>query len=449
MKSKVKLLLVALLSVGIAEVHAQTKKAPNADPPPVQGPGNEGGGTPSTSWLVNANGLHVNGYSNIGIGTVLPTRKLDILGAANTMIRVSSTGGGGTHVSGIEFKRSAVQHVDNWDIVNQGQFRFRKEGIAVVSLDSASAYYGSIAAKLDLNIWGKEIVPGNGVPESGTIVIRNKVSNVNQVLRLDANQLETDANFSINHYSDKHVDLVRGGGRVRINTEDTQSQLNIGSTSHMQLCLVNHGTQGASWNIGVSNKDWVAGGGKLVFSKDAGSGNAAMVITPDNYVGIGLSNPSKPLQVNGVTSTKILEITGGADFAETFDVAENNLLQPGTVVSIDPENPGQLRVSTAAYDKTVAGIISGAGGIQPGMLMGQEGTIANGKHPVALTGRVYCLVDATYGSIQAGDLLTTSPTAGHAMKATDDKEGRGAIIGKAMTSLKEGKALVLVLVSLQ
>lgn len=450
MKVKVKFLLIMLLSIGIGEVHAQTKKAPGgAGTPPVQGPGNEGGGTPSTSWQVNANGLHVNGYSSIGIGTLLPTRKLDILGTANTMIRVSTTGGGGTHVSGIEFKRTAVQHEDNWDIVNQGQFRFRKEGIAVASLDSAAAYFGSINAKLDLNIWGKEILPGNGGQENGTLVIRNKISNVNQVLRLDANQLETDGDFSINHYSNKHVDLVRGGGRVRVNTEDTQAQLNIGSTSHMQLCLVNHGNQGASWNIGVSNNDWVAGAGKLVFSKNTGSGDAAMVITPNNYVGIGLTNPSKPLQVNGVTSTKILEITGGADFAETFDIAESDLLQPGTVVSIDPEKPGQLRVSTAAYDKTVAGIISGAGGIQTGMLMGQEGTIANGKHPVALTGRVYCLVDATYGSIQAGDLLTTSPTAGHAMKAKDDKESRGAIIGKAMTSLQEGKALVLVLVSLQ
>jgi hypothetical protein len=155
------------------------------------------------------------------------------------------------------------------------------------------------------------------------------------------------------------------------------------------------------------------------------------------------------LQVNGITSTKILEITGGADFAENFDIVENDMLLPGTVVSINSDNSGQLRISDKAYDKTVAGIISGAGGIQPGMLMGQEGTIANGKHPVALTGRVYCLVDARYGDIKPGDLLTTSPTLGHAMKVTDHDQARGAIIGKAMTSLEEGQGLVLVLVSLQ
>jgi hypothetical protein len=83
------------------------------------------------------------------------------------------------------------------------------------------------------------------------------------------------------------------------------------------------------------------------------------------------------------------------------------------------------------------------------MMMGQEGTLADGKHPVALSGRVYCWVDATKGAIKPGDLLTTSSTPGHAMKATNAAKARGAIIGKAMTALKSGRGLVLVLVTLQ
>jgi len=38
-------------------------------------------------------------------------------------------------------------------------------------------------------------------------------------------------------------------------------------------------------------------------------------------------------------------------------------------------------ISDKAYDKRVAGIISGAGGVKPGMLMGQEGSVANGTNP--------------------------------------------------------------------
>ena len=156
-----------------------------------------------------------------------------------------------------------------------------------------------------------------------------------------------------------------------------------------------------------------------------------------------------------MVSLKVLQITGGADFAENFDVntapASNEALkiEAGMVVSIDPTSPGKLALSTQAYDRRVAGIISGAGGVKPGMMMSQAGTLADGQHPVALSGRVYCWVDASLGAVEPGDLLTSSSTPGHAMKASDAAKVQGTIIGKAMTGLKDGKGLVLVLVTLQ
>ena len=156
--------------------------------------------------------------------------------------------------------------------------------------------------------------------------------------------------------------------------------------------------------------------------------------------------------VDGRATVQVLEITGGSDLSEQFDVRatkENFEPSPGMVVSIDPESPGNLVVSSRAYDRKVAGIISGAGGVKPGMLMGQKGSKADGTRPVALTGRVYCMADASYGRIEPGDLLTTSQTPGHAMKVTDYRKAPGATLGKAMASLEKGKGLVLVLVSLQ
>ncbi|MGE0128352.1 MAG: hypothetical protein AB7U82_09755 [Blastocatellales bacterium] len=196
---------------------------------------------------------------------------------------------------------------------------------------------------------------------------------------------------------------------------------------------------------------------------------------PSNYVwtlesGVGGRFPSlfgiynrvvnrSGLEIDGnlLVYVKALQITGGADLAENFDVRATNdstgvgvtEIQPGMVVAIDPKNPGKLTLSNRAYDRRVAGVISGAGGVEPGMMMGQKGTLADGKHPVALTGRVYVWVDATRGSIKPGDLLTTSTTPGHAMKVTNSAQAQGAIIGKAMTGLKSGKGLVLVLVTLQ
>jgi len=152
---------------------------------------------------------------------------------------------------------------------------------------------------------------------------------------------------------------------------------------------------------------------------------------------------------SGRVVTTALQITGGGDLAEPFHVSETHKIKPGMVVAIDPDNPGRLRLSTKPYDRTVAGIVSGANGINPGVMMKQEGTAADGSLPVALTGRVYCWCDASNGAITPGDLLTTASTPGHAMKVTDYTRAQGAIIGKAMTSLKQGRGLVLVLVTLQ
>jgi hypothetical protein len=155
---------------------------------------------------------------------------------------------------------------------------------------------------------------------------------------------------------------------------------------------------------------------------------------------------------DGRITTEVLQITGGSDLSEQFDIRSGvNRTAPkaGYVVRIDADNPGELVVSSQAYDRTVAGVVSGAGDVQPGMLMGQQGTEADGQYPVALTGRVYVWVDASYGAVEPGDLLTTSNTAGHAMKVTDYDQAQGAVLGKAMTGLASGRGLVLVLVSLQ
>lgn len=140
----------------------------------------------------------------------------------------------------------------------------------------------------------------------------------------------------------------------------------------------------------------------------------------------------------------------GADLAEKFDVAGAVEPQPGHLVCIDPDNPGRLEVSTEPYSRRVAGIISGAGGIRPAVHLHQPGTAADGDLPVAMSGRVYVYADADAGgAIEPGDLLTTSATPGHAMRATDREAMHGAVVGKAMTRLESGRGLVLVLVNLQ
>jgi len=135
-----------------------------------------------------------------------------------------------------------------------------------------------------------------------------------------------------------------------------------------------------------------------------------------------------------------------ADCAEDFDVYGANNVEPGTVMVLGDE--GALFESQQAYDKRAAGVISGAGDYKPGIVLDVRKTSGN-RQPIALMGKVFCKVDAQFGTIQVGDLLTTSPTPGHAMVASDPARAFGAIIGKALRPLSSGEGLIPILVALQ
>lgn len=179
----------------------------------------------------------------------------------------------------------------------------------------------------------------------------------------------------------------------------------------------------------------------------ATSGTGVSGVHGENPNGIGVSGKG---QLAGFFEGDV-EVTGdirlkNADCAEDFDIICIEQVEPGTVMVIDSD--GALRPSEQAYDKRVAGVISGAGSYKPGLLLDKQAS-SNSRMPIALMGKVYCKVDASYGAIEVGDLLTTSSTPGHAMKVSDPLKGFGAVIGKALRPLQEGQELISILIALQ
>ena len=158
------------------------------------------------------------------------------------------------------------------------------------------------------------------------------------------------------------------------------------------------------------------------------------------------------LEVNGdahVTGTITVDkdvVLPAADFAEDFPVEASDVIDPGTVMVLG-EN-GILRPSDKSYDRRVVGVISGACDYRPGLILDRHKS-SSGRLPLALVGKVYCKVDAAHGVIRVGDLLTTSPTTGYAMKADDPIRAFGAVIGKALRPLQSGLGLIPMLVTLQ
>ncbi|MFN0277174.1 MAG: hypothetical protein ACKVRN_01090 [Pyrinomonadaceae bacterium] len=186
-------------------------------------------------------------------------------------------------------------------------------------------------------------------------------------------------------------------------------------------------TPNRSWFIGTSQNFF---NDQLYIVDETGGGQIRMSIDTTGKVSLG-----------------VLQITGGSDLAENFEFS-NKEIKPGMVVAIDPKNAGKLDLARGAYNRRVAGIVSGANNLSAGMLLPD---LKEGKNslPVALSGRVWVYADASAGAIKPGDLLTSSSTPGHAMRVTSYKRAQGAVIGKAITGLKSGRGLVLVLVTLQ
>jgi hypothetical protein len=207
---------------------------------------------------------------------------------------------------------------------------------------------------------------------------------------------------------------------------------------------------GSDRNHGIAYSNLVSGiliDGPFIWGYDGGALGGVTSVNPD-VVTLHWDWQGN-VWISNNCSVATLTIRGGADLAEPFQItAAQQEITEGSVVVIDEENPGHLKLSSSAYDTHVAGVISGANGVNPGIQMQQQGLIEGGKN-VALTGRVYVQADASFGAIKPGDLLTTSSTPGAAMKVTNHGKAQGAILGKAMTGLKQGRGMVLVLVTLQ
>lgn len=198
---------------------------------------------------------------------------------------------------------------------------------------------------------------------------------------------------------------------------------------------------------GVFGFSPVFNGNGVIGQSDSGSSGYGVWGRSAQGIGGYFTGGNYALIADGRARVDLLEIAG-ADVAEKF-LSSDESVEPGTVMEIDTEHPGKLRVARQAYSPCVAGVVSGAGDIPVGAVLGNLPGHEDAP-AIALTGRVWVRCDASDAAIAPGDMLTSSNTPGHAMKATDRERAYGTILGKSMTGLARGeRGLVLVLVNLQ
>jgi len=134
------------------------------------------------------------------------------------------------------------------------------------------------------------------------------------------------------------------------------------------------------------------------------------------------------------------------DIAERFVIADGSVCPPGTVMVI--AEGGSLAPCSRRYDKRAIGVVAGAGTLRTAITLGASAD-ATPSVNIALVGTAFCRVDADVRPIGVGDLITTSDTAGHGMKAVDPASSFGAVIGKALAPLESGRGLIPIILALQ
>ncbi len=379
------------------------------------------------------------GNGRVGIGTASPTTTLDVNGTTRTNGFILPTGAGAGRVLTSDASGTAT-----WQDLPAGATVWAVSGSNIYNTNTGNVGIGTSAPSAKLHVQGNMILDsgaGNlfiGYPSSSNGWYFSTIGGG------DSLQLGEDTSGPIRF-------RFNPGGQLEFLNPGAGIQFPATSGANAPMIMMfSSGTVNANRMVIAHSPPFTDWGLQYRDNEDAfhflGAGNSRMVISLGNgRVGIGTASPTTTLDVNGTTRTKVLEITG-ADLAEKFPTTEK--IEPGMVVEIDPENPGQLRLSRSAYNKRVVGVVAGANGLPTGVILGNlEGSEAH--LPIAMGGRVWVYADATERAIEPGDLLTTAERHGYAMAVDPNRSAHGAILGKAMTGLKKGETgMVLVVVNL-
>jgi len=263
---------------------------------------------------------------NVGIGTLFPSAKLTVYDSASVSHRIQ-TGGDINAWARVEFANANGQ----WNVgtsrgYNGDQLYFNREGAATSAL---------------------ALQPNGNATFGGDVTLASSAS--------VSHRIQTSG--AVNDWT-------------RIEFANANGQWNVGTSRGYNGDQLYFNRQGVSANA-------------LALQPNGDAAFSGIVTFQSTTIMNGTAYVGGTAYVNGNASVCTLTIRGGCDLAEPFATTEPQI-EKGSVVVIDPKHPGKLKLSNTAYDTRVAGVISGANGINPGIALHQEGALEGGQN-VALS----------------------------------------------------------------
>lgn len=260
---------------------------------------------------------------------------------------------------------------------------------------------------------------------------------------------------------DGHIELYNRKGHKTVDVSGKHGNLSLGGDgSDGDIKLFNADDQSSpTISLNADGAHGIFGGqaknGLLDLHKADGVRTIRMRAEHGN-IEVGGQGADGDISVRNAFNQETIRINGdagdiifqNADFAEEFDIADAYVAEgaePGSVMVMNDK--GALVPCTQAFDTRVVGVVAGAEGYKPALVLDRKGGVS--RRPIAMIGKVMCRVCTDAGPIKIGDLLTTGEREGHAQAVTDRFGALGTVIGKAMGALDDGSGMIPVLVNLQ
>jgi hypothetical protein len=440
-----------------------------------QGSGSGGGiafmnapvaGTPLTTLMM------ITGSGSLGIGTTTPAANLDV---ATGLLHVGGTTTPVVKAQGAYLGWNALTGgTGETDFINNqglgtGGFAFMNtppsgtpRSTLMVITGSGSVGIGTLNPQQNLSVnAGLNIDQANKNP--GGTVAPGLTFGFSSGEGIASNRIGGPNLFGLDFYTDFLPRMsINNAGSVGIATSTPAHTLDVNGTAAFS------GVVTTSIDLLVGNNLTVNGARTYLIGQDGASNHWIMgggtTEGKNNAIALSYNSGSNKGTIT-VGNNWTLHATQKVGYlADRFLNRSKHKLERGDVVvlhadagshrsGLDSRVPlPEVDLTTKAHDPRVCGIVDDPLADQTLVNDLDPGKLGNATVGVMVTvgAYSYCKVDAETEAISPGDLLTTSSTPGHAQKFSAHEPVRpGAIIGKALGSLKKGKGIIPILVAHQ